>query len=55
MVSPSVVGVCLIGPRTPEKEAFRTHDALLLPQWDGLAPEALAPFVSAVKDPARRA
>jgi hypothetical protein len=52
---PPVVGVCLIGPRTAEKEAFRTHDALLLPQWDGLAPEALAPFVSAVKDPARRA
>ena len=52
---PPVVGICLIGPRTPEKEQFRTHDGLLLPQWDGLAPEALQPFVSALLEPAKGA
>jgi hypothetical protein len=43
------VGVCLIAPRTPLKERFRTHQALLIPQWDGLDAAALAPFVSGLK------
>ena len=42
-------GVCLIAPRTPVKERFRTHQAILIPQWDGLAPDALQPFVSRLK------
>jgi hypothetical protein len=41
-------GVCLIAPRTPIKERFRTHQATLIPQWDGLAPEELHPFVARV-------
>jgi hypothetical protein len=45
-----VVGICLIGPRTPVKERFRTHEAMLIPQWDGLAPEALQDFVSRLKN-----
>ena len=45
-----VVGVCLISPRTPEKDQFRTHDAIVVPQWDGVAPEALEPFVAQVKE-----
>ena len=40
------VGVCLIGPRTPEKEGFRTHEAMLLPQWDGASADGLQPFLS---------
>jgi hypothetical protein len=43
------VGVCLIAPRTPIKERFRTHEAVLIPQWDGLAPDALQAFVSRLK------
>jgi hypothetical protein len=44
------VAICLIAPRTAEKERFRTHHkALVIPQWDGMTPEALQPFVSAVK------
>lgn len=42
-------GVCLITPRTPAKERFRTHQAILIPQWDGLAPDTLQPFVSRLK------
>jgi hypothetical protein len=41
-----VIGVCLIGPRTPEKERFRTHEAMLIEQWDGLSPAGLQPFIT---------
>jgi hypothetical protein len=43
------VAICLIPPRTPEKERFRTHKALVVPQWDGLSPGELGPFVSRLK------
>ena len=39
------VGVVLASPRTPQKERFQTHEAIVIPQWDGLAPEPLLPFV----------
>jgi hypothetical protein len=45
----AVVGVCLIAPRTPDKERFRTHEAVLLEQWEGLAPERLQSFISLLK------
>jgi hypothetical protein len=44
-----VIGISLIAPRTPEKERFCTHEALVIPQWDGFAPDPLQPFVSRVK------
>lgn len=47
--TPPQIGVCLMAPRTPVKERFRTHQAVLVPQWEGLAPEALQPFVSRLK------
>ena len=47
--TPPRTGVCLIAPRTPVKERFRTHQAILVAQWDGLDPEALEPFVSRLK------
>jgi hypothetical protein len=43
------VGIALIAPRTPEKERFRTHEALVIPQWDGPVPDALQDFVARVK------
>jgi hypothetical protein len=42
-------GVCLIGARTSEKERFRSHDAVVAPQWDGVALGALAPFLARLK------
>ncbi|MGH9175571.1 MAG: hypothetical protein ACRD1H_14495, partial [Vicinamibacterales bacterium] len=48
-----VVAICLVGPKTPEKERFRTHKAIVIPQWDGFSPEALQPFVSAVQERGR--
>jgi hypothetical protein len=44
-----VVGICAIAPRTVEKERFRTHQAMLVPQWDGLSPDGLQPFVARLK------
>jgi hypothetical protein len=43
------VGICLVAPRTPEKERLRTHEALVLPQWDGCAIEPLRPFIAQIK------
>ena len=45
-----IIGVCLIAPQTPDKERFRTHDALLIPQWTGLTPDALQEFMSRVRE-----
>jgi len=45
----SVVGVALVGPRTPQKERFRSHDALVVAQWDGVSLPALQPFIAQLK------
>jgi hypothetical protein len=42
-------GVCLIGARTAEKERFRSHDALVAAQFDGVALGPLAPLLSKLK------
>lgn len=43
------VAICLIGPKTPEKERLRTHEATVVPQWDGFTLGALAPFINQLK------
>jgi hypothetical protein len=43
------VAICLIPPHTAEKNRLRRKNAFVIPQWDGLTPDALRPFVSAVK------
>jgi hypothetical protein len=42
------VAICMLPPKTPEKERFRTHEAIVVPQLDGLAPAAFAPFLEAL-------
>jgi hypothetical protein len=44
-----VVGIVVAPPRTPEKERFRTHDAMVLPQFEGLCADALQEFIASVK------
>jgi hypothetical protein len=44
-----VVGICLVTPRTPDKQRFRTHEALVAPQWDGFSPDPLRPFIAQLK------
>jgi hypothetical protein len=43
------IAICLVPPKTAEKERFRTHEALVIPQWDGYAPDPLQPFLSRLK------
>jgi hypothetical protein len=43
------VGISLITPQTPEKERFRTHEALVIPQFSGFSPDSLQSFISQIK------
>jgi hypothetical protein len=43
------VAISLVPPRTSDKERFRTHEALVIPQWDGFSPEPLQPFISRLR------
>jgi hypothetical protein len=43
------VAITLIPPQTPDKERFRTHEALVIPQWSGFSPDPLRAFVSLLK------
>jgi hypothetical protein len=49
------VAVCLAAPKTADKERFRSHDALVIPQWDGFTESALAPFVDRLNATRERA
>jgi hypothetical protein len=44
-----IVAISLVPPRTPDKERFRTHEALVIPQWDGFSHEPLQPLISSLK------
>lgn len=46
---PAIAGICLIPPRTPDKDRFRTHEAVVIPQWNGYDPGPLKPFVEKLK------
>ena len=46
---PVKAAICLISPKTPEKEAFKTYDAMVIPQWDGVDLAALQPFIAELK------
>jgi hypothetical protein len=41
-----VLAISLLAPMTEEKERFRTHEATVIPQLDGFAPDALIPFIT---------
>ena len=41
-----VVGIALLAPRTADKEEFRSHEALVMPQFEGFTPGSLQQFVS---------
>jgi hypothetical protein len=40
------VAIILIPPTNAAKEHFRTHEAIILPQWDALSPGSVRPFIS---------
>jgi hypothetical protein len=44
-----VVAVCLLPPKTPDKERFRSHEATVISQWDGLSPDPWLPIIARLK------
>ncbi|HEX8072540.1 MAG TPA: TIR domain-containing protein [Pyrinomonadaceae bacterium] len=42
--------VYVAGPETPQKQRFRTHEALVVRNFGDFAPEGLQPFVNTVKE-----
>lgn len=44
-----VVGILIAPPASAEKERLRTHEAVVLQQFDGLSPEGLEPFITRLK------
>jgi hypothetical protein len=44
-----VMAVAVAPPKSPEKDRFRTHDAMVLPQLEGFSPDALQQFVANLK------
>jgi hypothetical protein len=48
-LAPPALAICQLGPKTAEKERFRTHEGVVLRGWDGASPEALAPFMARLR------
>ena len=44
-----VVAVCLLPPKTADKERFRAHEAIVISQWDGLSPDPWLPIIASLK------
>jgi hypothetical protein len=47
---PPSLAICLIEPRTAEKDRFRTHEGRVLRAWEGTPADALAPFVTQLRE-----
>jgi hypothetical protein len=47
--SAPVVGISLLPPRTTAKEQFRTHKAVVIPQFEGFFPDPLRSFTARLK------
>ena len=45
-----VTAVCLLGPPSPEKDRFRTHEAMVMPQWEGYERGPLEAFIQRVSE-----
>jgi hypothetical protein len=43
------VAISLLPPKTAEKASFGTHEATVIPQWEGFSPDPLLPFISRLK------
>jgi hypothetical protein len=44
-----VVWIAQIAPHSPEKDRFRTHEATVVPQWEGVHLDSLRPFIAQLK------
>jgi hypothetical protein len=48
------VAIALAAPASPQKQQFRTHEATVIPQFDGFSPVPLRPFLRQVRDVAEQ-
>ena len=44
-----VVVLCLLPPKTPDKERLRSHEFTVIPQWGGLAADPWVPIIARLK------
>jgi hypothetical protein len=44
--------ITLAAPLSPQKQQFRTHEATVIPQFDGFSPDPLRPFIQQVRNAA---
>jgi hypothetical protein len=45
---PPALAICLLEPKTAEKERFRTHEGVVIRAWEA-TPEPLAPFIARLR------
>jgi hypothetical protein len=43
------VAIAIVPPKSADKERFRTHEAMVIPQLDGFSPDPMSGFVSQLK------
>ena len=43
--APPLIGIALVPPKSADKECFKTHEAMVIPQCDGFSPGPLRRFV----------
>jgi hypothetical protein len=48
------VAITLAAPASPQKQQFRTHEAMVIAQLDGFSPEPLGPFLCQVRNVAEQ-
>jgi hypothetical protein len=48
------VAITLAAPASPQKQVFRTHEAMVIAQFDGFSPEPLGPFLRQVRNVAEQ-
>jgi len=48
------VAIALASPASPQKQQFRTHEATVIPQFEGFSPGPLSPFLSQVRNVAEQ-
>jgi hypothetical protein len=45
-----LVCIAQIAPHSPEKDRFRSHEAIVVAQWEGVDLAGLRPFIAQLKE-----
>jgi hypothetical protein len=44
-----ITGISLAPPKNSQKQSFQTHEAMMIPQWEGFSADAFLPFLREAK------